>query len=153
SASNPMYFDVRVAHPQIQGDYPADPQAVDSGLVQPPGPGVQGQTDVFISATSGSSPTPTTTTKPKEEQVTGRVDPTYTGKESGMPKPEATEQTKTKTAAKPSLPVIAWNPAEIKLFLGRAAVSEAEFKSTLVHEGQHVADWIYLKQRSSANWE
>jgi len=148
--NNLMFFDNRVKHPQIQGDYPADPRAWDSGLVQPPGSLVLGQTEVLKSSSSGSASTMT----PKEEKAPSRVDPTYTGKEEGMPKSEATEPAKTKTPAKPSTPpVIVWYPAEIKLFLGRPAVSEAEFKSTFVHEGQHAADWVYLKQRRSENWK
>jgi hypothetical protein len=146
--SRMFYFDNRVPHPQIKGDYPADRAARDSGVVEPPSPGTQGQTDVLPSQNAVSS---STTTK-KEEEVTGRVDPTYTGKESGMPEPEATQPAKAKTPSKPSTPpVIAWSPAEVKLFLGRSAVSEAEFKNTLVHEGQHVADWQYLKPTTSGD--
>jgi hypothetical protein len=49
--------------------------------------------------------------------------------------------------------VIAWSPAEIKLFTRRSDITEAELRNTLVHEGQHVADWSYLKDTTSGEWK
>jgi hypothetical protein len=148
--NNPIYFDNRVSHPQIKGDYPADPHKQDTGLVIPPTPGTHGQTEALATQSTALS----TSSTPKVEHAPTRVDPTYTGKEPAQPQPEATQPAKTKTSAKPTTPpVMAWSTAEVKLFIERAAITEAEFKNVFVHEGQHVADWIYLKDTKQTNWE
>ena len=148
--NNPIYFDYRVGHPQIKGDCPADPHKQDTGLVSPPTPGTHGQTEALPSQSTGLG----TSTTPKVEHAPTRIDPTYTGKEPAPPQPEATQPGRTKTSTKPTTPpVIAWSAAEIKLFLERAAITEAEFRNVFVHEGQHVADWIYLKDTKQTNWE
>jgi hypothetical protein len=148
--NKPTYFDNRVSHPQIKGDYPADPHKQDAGLAHPPTPGTYGQTEALPSQSTGLS----TSSTPKVEYAPARVDPTYTGKERAQPQPEATQPAKTKTPAKPTTPpVIAWSAAEVKLFIERAAITEAEFKNVFAHEGQHVADWIYLKDTKQIKWE
>jgi hypothetical protein len=149
--TDPIYFDDRVTHPIIKGDYPADPALKDAGssvgLVRPPAAGTAGQTDLPTQPI-GFTPAP-----PKEERTPERVDPTYREKRSPPPKLEPTAPGKT-TAAKPvTPPVIAWSPAEVRLFTGTKDVTEAELRNTFVHEGQHVADWIYLRETKPGSWE
>jgi hypothetical protein len=151
----PVYFDIQVAHPQIGGDYPADPaKRVTVGV---PGsslitalPDVGGQT--------GFQPQPqatgVSTSSKREEHAPERV--SY--KQPPDPKREPSAAKTAPPATKSAAPAATFSPAEIKLFIGNgdgtslADITLDEFKKNLVHEGQHVSDWS-LGKTDPVEWK
>lgn len=150
----PVYFDAKIAHPQIGGDYPADPAtrvaagAPGSSLVTPVGPDVGAQTGLQPQPTGISSP-------PKKEEPTVERVP-Y--KQSTDPEREPSPPKTAPPAQGSGSSFATWSPAEIKLFIGNgegtstADITLDEFKTNLVHEGQHVADWS-LQKADTVDWK
>ena len=155
--TTPVYFDDRVKYPDIGGDYP--PQqiaAADAGRSDPravkPDPGTGGVTVAASQPQQGASPG----VPKKEEHGPSRVDPRGPYKAPDQPSVVAPKTSPAKAGAPP---VIAWSPGEIKLFLGggegasTSDITKGEFKHVFVHEGQHVSDWIYLKNVDGKDWK
>ena len=145
SSTSPMFFDVRVPHPQIGGDYPVDPsdppvntysnETLNVIGLERPGLEAGGTT---TKAKTPSKPEPITTTPPKEEISPGER------KEEAPPKPKA-------PATKG--PTVAWSLSDIKLYTPETPISEGDLKNTFVHEGQHVADLSRMSLESTKDWE
>ena len=113
----PVYFDTRVAHDRVGGDYPTDPATTSGpGLVHP----VPGESGATLKITQ---PPPLQTLPPKVEGA-------GPGKSTAPPK---------------SAPPPAWSPADVLLYLPSSLVTKDELRDLLIHEGQHVADWSHLR--------
>ena len=126
------YFDPTVRHPEIKGDYPADPDVKkDKGLV------------AVASTTAGSA------------KGAPCIAP-YQPMSATYKKIEITDPDRAKP--QPPLPPTyswCWSPAEVKIFAGKGDISEEEFKNTLVHEGQHAADLsdVMMKDTTLQPWQ
>jgi Domain of unknown function (DUF4157) len=126
------YFDPTVKHPEIKGDYPADPDVKkDKGLV------------AVASTTAGSA------------KGAPCIAP-YQPMSATYKKVEITDPDR----AKPQLPLPptyswCWSPTEVIIFAGKGDISEEEFKNTLVHEGQHAADLsdVMMKDTTLQPWQ
>ncbi len=125
--ASPVYFDETVKHPNIGGDYPDNPAARDSRTITPPTPGAKGQT---------------LRTQPERMSIVT------------MPKVEGGGPAKEPPPLDPDVPrVIEWSAAEVRLYAGDTPITKGEVKNVFVHEGQHVADWSYLKGTKPGSWQ
>ena len=124
-----LHFDTRVrfdsrSKSPIGGDYPAVPRDGVEGVVKED-THAEGKVNL---PSAPSSPPNIPTLPPKVERA-----PVET--------PPAPEKSKSARAQTPPPPAAApFSPGDIFLFTRGRDISEAQFKNTFVHEGQHIAD-------------
>ena len=133
TAQNPVYFDQTVKYPDVGGNYPDQSGLSDPRVISPQHAGARGET----LSQPVQQPTSISTMPPKVEK-----DPIT--KEPVTPPSKARAKTP---------PVIAWTAADVRLYLDRTPISQAELRNIFVHEGQHVADWSYLKSAKLNDWK
>jgi Domain of unknown function (DUF4157) len=137
-----VYFDWRIQHPKIGGDYVPDP---DPTSAKPSAPGlVTEKPETAGRFQLAPSLPPMAATPKKEERTLERVSPST--KPTRTPAPPPTPSPPPAPAPSPPFKW-SWAPGDVRLFFNDQVndVTEAEFKNTFVHEGQHAAD---LSQRT-----
>jgi hypothetical protein len=128
--SSNRHFDTRVKYSAVGGDYAADPSAVSPGTMFD-------DTDAAGKVQPAPAPLTITTLPPKVEHLPGETDT-----KPGEPIPGKTS----------SPPPPTFSPGDMLIFTHGDKITEAGFKNTFVHEGQHVAD-LSPKPPVATNWQ
>lgn len=128
-----LYFDITVPYPKIGGDYPAEPNV--------PGKASKGlffdYEGLYTNALGANLPPPST--NPSEKFVPTKVERAPGETQTEKPRFKEPETVPDKTSSGPPA-AASFIPGNIYLFTHDLEITEDQFKNTLVHEGQHIAD-------------